>query len=313
MRRRPPACPACAAFTLIELLVVIAIIAVLAALLLPAVQQAREAARRTECKNHLKQLGLALQNYHDAHFRFPYGWMCSQFHRTGCLPNIVTPDMWSGIPMILPFLEEGALYGSLNYKLESNVPANTTGIGFSLAHFVCPSYRDPQILPVLANPSDPTSTVLYYAGPSHYRGNMASGLIVGCNDPTNPRCHIYDNGIFYRNSSVNMRDVVDGTTNTIMMGEVLGEVGIPPVVVPRGFWALADTCCVRTLRDRILNEPIPGSNPPEMAYWSSMHPAGVQFVMVGGDVRMISENIDVDVLVRLATRAGRETVQDTEF
>ena len=124
------------AFTLIELLVVIAIIAVLIALLLPAVQQAREAARRTQCRNNLHQLGLALHNYHDTHSTFPFG-VCVVGY-SGAYHD------WSWASMLLPFVDEAAIYNSCNFSLrawESNtlVPANKTSVMHALNQFLCPT------------------------------------------------------------------------------------------------------------------------------------------------------------------------------
>ena len=126
------------AFTLIELLVVIAIIAVLIALLLPAVQQAREAARRTQCRNNMHQLGLALHNYHDAHGTFPFGY----------IPRLGSQgSTWGG--MILPFVDETAIYNALNFDLPMDDPsrANRTAVAQTLEQFLCPSdpYAGPSI------------------------------------------------------------------------------------------------------------------------------------------------------------------------
>src|SRR5262245_16944139 len=110
-------------FTLIELLVVIAIIGVLMALVLPAVQMAREASRRAQCENNLKQFGLALHNYFEKVGRMPFGWMCDG-RDAGCLAYQAYPYMWSGWPMLLPSLEESNVYHSLNFSLAPNAPPN---------------------------------------------------------------------------------------------------------------------------------------------------------------------------------------------
>jgi len=285
-----------AAFTLIELLVVIAIIGVLMALLLPAVQMAREASRRAQCENNLKQFGLALNNYVERTFgKLPFGWMCSD-RDPGCLPYQAYAYMWSGWPMILPMLEQENLYQSLNFSLPSNHPANLTGISTPMGLFVCPSYADAAPQPVYANPSDPNSTILYYAGPSNYKGNMASGLRAGCRDPNNPLCLLFDNGVFFRNSGIAFRDVSDGSSHTIFMGESI-----------EGLWADATYCCVRTSPDRSINEKANGifTNP---RYWNSMHPGGIHFLMGDGSVHMLTDSIDNDVLIRLATRSGNDPV-----
>jgi prepilin-type N-terminal cleavage/methylation domain-containing protein len=124
-------------FTLIELLVVIAIIAILIALLLPAVQQAREAARRTQCKNNLKQIGLALHNYHDAHDCFPFGW-------GGTRPATGSPG-YSAISQLLPFFDQAPLYNTINFSLPLTDPANDVPRRQELPILRCPSdFDNPQ-------------------------------------------------------------------------------------------------------------------------------------------------------------------------
>jgi prepilin-type N-terminal cleavage/methylation domain-containing protein/prepilin-type processing-associated H-X9-DG protein len=283
-------------FTLIELLVVIAIIGLLMALLLPAVQMAREASRRAQCENNLKQFGLALHNYAEKTGRLPFGWMCSG-RDPGCLAYQAYPYMWSGWPMLLPMMEESNVYHTLNFSLPANVPANFTGISAPLGLFVCPSYQDAQPIPIL----DPSNAVLYYLGPSNYKGNMSAGLRPGCNDPDNILCQVFDNGIFYRNSSISFRDVGDGASNTIFMGESI-----------EGYWSEATSCCVRTSPDRQLNLKANGMF-VNVRYWNSMHPGGVHFLMGDGSARSISTSVDNNVLIRLMTRSGNDPVEDSEF
>lgn len=291
------------AFTLIELLVVIAIIGVLMALLLPAVQASREAARRTECENHLKQLGLALHNYDTQYRLLPFGWMCDTREPRGsrCPGDQAWSYMWSGWPMLLPFLEELNVFNSLNFSHESTDSRNTTGIEKGLALFACPSYSSGKKVPIYATPGDPTSGILYYAGLSNYKGNMAGGLRAGCTDPNNPLCRVFDNGIFYRNSSIAFRDIMDGASNTVMMGEVI-----------QGLWSDATTCCVRTANDRLMNERAGGTFVTP-GYWSSNHPAAAHFLFGDGSVRVLKDSMDNEVLNRLMTRAGNDPVDVSQM
>ena len=133
-------------FTLIELLVVIAIIAVLVSLLLPAVQQAREAARRSQCKNNLKQIGLALHNYHDTHSTFPagyYSWVTN--NGSGPAWANIDPDTWDAAPgwgwgtMLLPFLDQAPLYNQLNLNRSCWDGVNAAGVITTLPVFLCPT------------------------------------------------------------------------------------------------------------------------------------------------------------------------------
>lgn len=221
-------------FTLIELLVVIAIIAVLIALLLPAVQQAREAARRTQCKNNLKQLGLAMHNYHDTFRSFPMGWM---FDQSTTLPNA---HAWGS--MILPFLEQGNLSDMYNFSHAFAAPAgpyaglypdsrNQEVVTTKLSVYICPSspsngeiYEDTtsfQPLTWRASASDYTAVsgflgalhddfVIPITGPFGGRHGMLLDITV---DPDGVR-----SGTIRR-----MSDITDGTTNTLLVGELAGR------------------------------------------------------------------------------------------
>ena len=187
-------------FTLIELLVVIAIIAILVALLLPAVQQAREAARRSSCKNNLKQLGIALHNYHDTHGVLPASTVA-------CITNTNYRDTcwmgWSGLSMLLPFMEQGPLYDSLDFNRDWNSTAGNNNRQFTetiIPAFNCPS--DPMGGNKPQGNSSPSSYALS-AGPG-------TGYALGSNAT----------GPFTYRSKTRFRDVVDGTSNTIMMSEV---------------------------------------------------------------------------------------------
>jgi prepilin-type N-terminal cleavage/methylation domain-containing protein/prepilin-type processing-associated H-X9-DG protein len=322
------------AFTLIELLVVIAIIGVLVALLLPAVQSAREAANRTRCQNNLKQLGLAAQEYHDAFGAFPAGWYCwvatydANNNFTGGDANCIPPGnptkpwdyMWNGMTALFRNIDQGNLYNELNINLPSNFPDNATSIRRTIDGFVCPSNRRPTTITTGTG-----STVVAQLGPSDYRGNMAAGFIpatnnncpnlpapLGTADPNvagaNPYCVMYDNGMMYQNSTVNMADITDGTTTTILMGEA---------IYPNGVWSQATSCCVRTNVDRTINRPVvvQTTNGPVnyWIYWGSKHPGVVNFAFCDGNVRTISATINKLTLNKLMTRNGGETISSDEM
>lgn len=290
-------------FTLIELLVVIAIIGVLVALIMPAVQSAREAANRTQCQNNLKQLGLAGQEYHDSFGSFPAGWYCD-INDANCVVQGPTRYMWNGLTGLFTKLEAGNLYNELNFDLYPYSVENRTAIKRTLAFFTCPSNR--KAIPVEAKVKGLDDVqVTLFIGPSDYRGNMAAGMVEGCNDPADPNCYHYENGIFYRNSQVNIAQITDGTTNTLMIGESL-----------LGTWPDAQNCCVRTTFDRRINKPLfvgTGTARERRAYWESKHPGLVNFVKCDGSVQPIKETIDRQVFIRLMTRNGGETISAEEF
>lgn len=303
-------------FTLIELLVVIAIIGVLVALLLPAVQSAREAANRAQCQNNLKQLGLAAQEYHDSFGSFPAGWYCrppvydeNNTLISGDVEGCATPGtayqpyMWSGMVGLFNKIEQGNLFNELNFDYAPNSPVNSTAVRRTMTVFVCPSNRRPETTTQAGS--------IQRMGPSDYRGNMAAGMVMpdadgNCptQDPTNPFCLIFDNGVTYQNSRVGIADITDGTTNTCLIGET---------IAPTGTWAPATNCCVRTNADRTINRPIVSGGKNYYTYWSSKHPGQVNFVNCDGSIRVISATIAKDVLQKLMTRNGGEVVSADEM
>ena len=179
-------------FTLIELLVVIAVIAILIALLLPAVQQAREAARRTGCRNNLKQLGIALHNYHELHSTFPPGVVA----RSNNLQNA----MHAGLTLILPQLEQKNVYDRYNFNLPWSDPYNVAAANVAIAVFRCPTAGAP--VPHHGGFPLPATDYAFSKGPRAFlclRGNGG--------------------GMFDVNSHVRASDVRDGLSNTFAMGE----------------------------------------------------------------------------------------------
>ena len=197
-------------FTLIELLVVIAIIAVLISLLLPAVQAAREAARRVQCVNNLKQMGLALHNYHDSIGSFPMSYMARPRFVDGATD---TAPGWGWGMMILPQLEQAPLFAAVNVGLPVEALHNATVVQSILNVYICPSDPLPgDVFPV----TNPAGTTLAMMGPTSYAacvGNDLADTTTGLNNDG------LGNGVMFRNSAIRVSAITDGTSQTIVVAE----------------------------------------------------------------------------------------------
>ncbi|REJ89129.1 MAG: DUF1559 domain-containing protein [Planctomycetota bacterium] len=292
-------------FTLIELLVVIAIIAILIALLLPAVQQAREAARRTQCKNNLKQLGLALHNYHDAHLCFPSGWI-------GVDTGIPTAhDGVNGVgwgAMILPYLDQSSLYNRLNSDFAIENPVNDPFRLNTLTVFQCPSDPKPDRFEIEEEGSP--GTVICELPTANYAACFGTVELDGCENapgtaPVASTGQCLGDGAFYHNSLVRIRDITDGTSNTFLVGERATNDQLGWFTTWVGRVAEGEEAFQRVLGslDHTPNDPV-----AHFDDYSSQHEGGAQFVLADGHVRFISENMNLFVYRAVGTISGGEVV-----
>jgi prepilin-type N-terminal cleavage/methylation domain-containing protein/prepilin-type processing-associated H-X9-DG protein len=317
-------------FTLIELLVVIAIIAILIALLVPAVQKVREAAARTQCANNLKQLALACHSYHDTYKVLPASFLDNYG---------VANHGWSWIAMILPYIEQGALYDQANLSERSGngTPVSTLSVGGG-AVIATP-------IPLLRCPSDPDVGTLVWTDRadvggtpvaiSNYKGVAGANWEWGNGlwDPGwNPAIAGTDqqgldngNGVLYRSNGAGttvfgtyhvrkftLLSITDGTSHTFMIGESL-----PSKSLWTGAWAYSNnvsgTCAIYPNAPDVTGLTFATSDWPDNYSFHSKHPNGLQFAMADGHVTYITNNIPIGVYRALGTRAGQEAVEVPNF
>jgi len=273
------------AFTLVELLVVIAIIGVLVALLLPAVQAAREAARRSSCGNNLKQIGLAMHNYHDIHLCFPPGQLF--VGDTGGTGVNNRGKGWGWSAMILPQMEGTSAYNNLNFSLRMADPVNLPTVQQRIPSFLCPSNPQDNFHAVtgtwaINNPGLPI--VNYVANGGSFRNSFNTH-----NQPASR-----NNGVLMRDSKVRMRDITDGTSKTILVGESLVyEFLWDPNLYGRSrAQGTADSgLALMRIGRRGMNPPDTANNTVKRESTGSFHPGGAQYTFSDASVHFISETI----------------------
>lgn len=281
------------AFTLVELLVVIAIIGILVALLLPAVQAAREAARRTQCFNNLKQIGLAIHNYHDTHGYFPSGWIGSAppMHR----PLAEGAPGWAWGSMILPYMEQTTLADDLHRNLPVWDMRNRPGITTYMKSFRCAS--DPGQETFGLESED--GSILFDVPKSNYVGNFGRTELEDCEGLV-PGAICEGDGFFFHNSKLKMSDLRDGSSHTLAVGERSSRRG-------GSTWSgVIDGAAEKFARVLAIADHPPNDEHGHFDDFASEHPYGANFVFGDGSVKLVPEDIEEEVYQALATRAGAE-------
>jgi prepilin-type N-terminal cleavage/methylation domain-containing protein len=313
-------------FTLIELLVVIAIIAVLIALLLPAVQQAREAARRSQCRNNLKQLGLAMHNYHDTHKQLPPGSILNGGNGRG---GVVWGDDNSWYPMIFPYIDQAPLYNTINFSTALSAGGGTVHpVGDAL-------YGNDQAqklaIPIFGCPSDgiviDEPDTGWAVARVNYVVNYGNTNMGGTTEGTTT----FYGGPFGLIFGAKFRDIFDGTSNTLMMSELItpklstwqGYLANAPYAGGSGFTgyytpnSTSFDLMARKCPDIIPNMGLPGCTVVgssvddirrQVIISRSRHTGGVQSLLCDGSVRFFSQNIDTRVWQGASSTRGGETL-----
>ena len=326
-------------FTLVELLVVIAIIGILISLLLPAVQAAREAARRAQCKNQLRQIGLGLHMYHDANQSLPAGWNNIGF-------------CWNGA--ILPFIEQKALFDTLTfmetgpkdvypYGIGNWRPADTgynaalqnpnaKACGTIISTYICPSFPHPKQRNNQYIVGRVQSSYLACSGSLSAVDTVnhlsQAGLVF---DPNTTICHQYQalqNGMFYGCSSLGMQAMTDGTSNTILAGEVPTDATFVKDGNANDHWYIgsdqSDPFNPKgdpSTKGSEFSETVGSTWAPLNTFFrypnshgtviqlafGSYHPGGAHFVLGDGSVHFVSDSVDTNVYKAISTRNGGET------
>ena len=284
-------------FTLVELLVVIAIIGILIALLLPAVQAAREAARRMQCSNNEKNIGLGLLNYHDTHGVFPPGTMG-------------TGTSWSWSARILPFMEVGDIHKQIDFSHNYNehatsgpVAINNRAMKTFVSTYICPSAPEPYLIACCGGipGDDDAAETNYSAVATHRDGEKPVDDVFYARD-------LDGTGILYLNSATKIRDVTDGTSSTFLVAECDLDQNDPYNPGSSQHWGKIWASENRVTTGYGINSDWGHVKAPVR----SRHPGGAQFLFADGHVQFISETIDQDILDALTTRNWGEVIPEYE-
>ncbi len=329
-------------FTLIELLVVIAIIGVLVALLLPAVQSARESARRTQCTNNLKQLGIAMQEHHDTNHAFPNGWAGEFWNPVD--NKWEASGGWAWGVRLLPYLEQVPLHDSANFSFNVSDPESRTIRSTVLSCFVCPTSTGKG--PVRFGPKHPGATRDLAAG--QYVGNEGAFDIDNYRtDDTDPLPCFPDghDGVLFQDSAVAISDITDGTSNTFLVGERSRNVadatwvGVPIFdksavwIGTKSTWSRPNKSMPASVAVLGRTGPFPGITDPNcpehippdprigtpnrkdagLDEYNSQHPGGCNFLFCDGSVRFIRDGVRPQPFRYLATIANGEAISADQF
>ena len=304
------------AFTLVELLVVIAIIGILIGLLLPAVQAAREAARRMSCSNNIRQIGLASHNYHDVLGSFPPGKLTDVKSDGTDAGNYFG---WAAL--LLPFCERQNVRQLVDFKQKVYTEANQKAGQTQIPMYLCPSDPDREIRSVdYYNPDKGWALEQLKLAPTHYAGVITEKISEYGSATTDGWTLAHDElGVMLITRAVRIADIIDGTSNTIMVMEASSYETGTPKTYDNGSW-IVGTSIFRKTRAPINYKPDCAHFNSGAFDWScsqcsayqyearSRHPSGCNALFADGSCRFISQTVNMDALAAAITRARGETI-----
>lgn len=299
-------------FTLVELLVVLSIIGVLISLLFPAVQAAREAARRSTCLNHMTQLGIAMQGYESAYTVLPPGTIDKQ----GPIHNVPEGYHMGWLVQLLPYLEEKAAFKHVDFSVGVYDQKNAAVRAIRIATLICPSYSGPARIEPLASagaesvPPEPNPSAAESA-PTPALGIRTVSNYAGCHHAVETPIDVDNNGVLFLNSHISRQDVTDGLTHTIYLGEKLGDeqdLG----------WMSGTRATLRNTGSHLgpigavtpaEGQPEPAADDLRVGGFGADHPGGCNFLFGDGRTRSIDKAIDSNLLERLGDRADGQLLE----
>lgn len=288
-------------FTLVELIVVSGMSTLLFGQLFTAIQDAREAARRSQCKNNLKQIGLALHNYHDVYGSLPMGWVGVDLEAHE--PAVFGTNGWGWGGRILPFMDQAPLYNQVAFGERVDEGTNAKLLNKPIAQFRCPS--DPYAKKTWMMKDEKGADVLELAT-ANYAGSFGTGDVAKCQKLKVGEACMGD-GIFYQNRGTKIADITDGTANTLAVGERVGTTKGDRFSTWSGVIAKGKDPLARILgsSDQILD-----AREHHAANYLSPHKGASHFLLMDGAVRFLKSDLDLKLFQALTTRAGGEELPD---
>jgi prepilin-type N-terminal cleavage/methylation domain-containing protein len=286
-------------FTLVELLAVSAVVSILGAQTFPFIQEAREAARRTQCQNNLKMIGLSMFNYHDTYVAFPMGWDGVDLKEKK--QEALGVNGWGWAARLAPFMDQAGLYNTFDFKVRVDDAKNTKAIATPIVGYRCPS--DPFIKKTWKI-KDAKDAPLVELATTNYVASFGTDDLAKCEKmKLGEQCQ--GNGLFFHNSFIKLGDITDGTSNTLAVGERIGDEKTDHLstwggVVSKGTHPFA----------RILGSSNAALDAKERhpSDYLSAHKGGLYFLIGDGSVRFVASKTDLKIFQALSTRAGGEEI-----